>query len=59
MDLDGWVRHRADVMAAYDTAPAAELRQPPIVIGGASPALPGLSRLSAKVWERGGGGEGG
>ncbi|CAM9167852.1 unnamed protein product [Ectocarpus sp. 8 AP-2014] len=49
MDLDGWVRHRADVMAAYDTAPAAELRPPPIVMGGASPPLPGLSRLSAKV----------
>ncbi|CAM9760780.1 unnamed protein product [Scytosiphon promiscuus] len=46
MDLDGWVRHRATVMAAYETVPAAELRSTPFVIAGASP---GLSRLSAKV----------
>ena len=48
MDLDGWVRHRATLMAASDAVPPAELRPPPLAFA-ASPPLPGLSRLSAKV----------
>lgn len=60
MDLDGWVRHRAMVMAASDVIPPSELRPPPHVVlsadanfraGGGAPSseLPGLSRFSAKV----------
>lgn len=47
--MDGWVRHRATIMAASETVPAAELRTPPVVVTGTSPPLPGLSRISAKV----------
>lgn len=49
MDLDGWVRHRATLMAASDAVPPAELRPPPLAFAASPPPLPGLSRLSAKV----------
>lgn len=51
MDLDGWVRHRATLMAASDAIAPAELRAPPLVFA-PSPPLPGLSRLSAQVTDR-------